>query len=182
MSAKLFPSPSELKVKKTQETLEDNRLLRIAQKAIQNVNRPHSEVERRGVDVPLMHLMGQMGMQLSEIAAYVGMGRHDFANDLRSVPELREAYEQGLAETKLALRRRQLKAAMDGNVPALVWMGKQMLGQSEKGTITHELAGVDGDRETITVTMSDSLRDRIAAAKAKATPGMKKLLDAELSG
>jgi len=34
-------------------------------------------------------------------------------------------------ETKNSLRRAQLKVALDGNVTMLIWLGKQMLGQSE---------------------------------------------------
>lgn len=41
-------------------------------------------------------------------------------------------------ETKNSLRRAQLKAAYDGNVTMLIWLGKQMLGQSEQPTNTDD--------------------------------------------
>ncbi len=37
----------------------------------------------------------------------------------------------------ISLRRMQFKKAQVGNVPMLIWLGKQYLGQSEK----HELSG-----------------------------------------
>lgn len=36
------------------------------------------------------------------------------------------------ADGKISLRRMQFKKAQEGNVPMLIWMGKQYLGQSEK--------------------------------------------------
>jgi hypothetical protein len=33
---------------------------------------------------------------------------------------------------KLCLRRKQLRVALRGNVPMLIWLGKQQLGQSEQ--------------------------------------------------
>jgi hypothetical protein len=40
----------------------------------------------------------------------------------------------------ISLRRMQFKKAQEGNVPMLIWLGKQYLGQSEK----HELSGPAG--------------------------------------
>lgn len=39
-------------------------------------------------------------------------------------------------ETKQKLRRAQIKAALSGNVTMLIWLGKNMLGQSENPTNT----------------------------------------------
>ena len=38
---------------------------------------------------------------------------------------------KGRAETKQALRRAQIKLALSGNATMLIWLGKNMLGQSE---------------------------------------------------
>ena len=41
---------------------------------------------------------------------------------------------------KTSLRRRQYQKAMDGNVPMLIWLGKNWLGQSDSlGLTTHEI-------------------------------------------
>lgn len=42
-----------------------------------------------------------------------------------------EYMQKAQEETKQRLRRAQLKAALDGNVTMLIWLGKQMLGQQE---------------------------------------------------
>ncbi len=43
-----------------------------------------------------------------------------------------DVYNEGRAHGKMSLRRQQMKAALDGNVGLMVWLGKQVLGQSEK--------------------------------------------------
>lgn len=43
---------------------------------------------------------------------------------------------------KMSLRRAQFQAAMKGNVTAMIWVGKQMLGQRDK--FDHEHAGPGG--------------------------------------
>lgn len=42
-----------------------------------------------------------------------------------------EAIKVGRAETKQALRRAQLKLALEGDRTMLIWLGKQILGQSD---------------------------------------------------
>ena len=39
-------------------------------------------------------------------------------------------------ETKNSLRRTQLRVAMGGNVPMLIWLGKNLLGQSDNNQAT----------------------------------------------
>lgn len=47
-----------------------------------------------------------------------------------------EAYEEGVAICTSSLRRRQYELAMAGNITALIWLGKNMLGQSDKTELT----------------------------------------------
>ena len=44
----------------------------------------------------------------------------------------KEYFKRKSAGGKKSLRRRQMDSALDGNVPMMIWMGKQLLGQSEK--------------------------------------------------
>jgi len=48
--------------------------------------------------------------------------------------EVQLALELGRGGRKLSLKRAQWKAAMSGNTAMLIWLGKQDLGQSDKGT------------------------------------------------
>lgn len=41
-------------------------------------------------------------------------------------------YEQKADQGRISLRRTQFKKALDGNIPLLIWLGKQYLGQAEK--------------------------------------------------
>ena len=47
---------------------------------------------------------------------------------------------KGRAETKQALRRAQIKLALSGNATMLIWLGKNMLGQSETSFDSEALA------------------------------------------
>ena len=40
-------------------------------------------------------------------------------------------------EEKIALRKKQIEMAMDGNVQMLIWLGKQYLGQQDKQEVEH---------------------------------------------
>lgn len=44
---------------------------------------------------------------------------------------------KGRADRKHSLRRRQWKAAMQGNIPMLIWLGKNELDQSDKLETKH---------------------------------------------
>ena len=110
-----------------------------------------------------------MGVSQKEAAQYLGITRDQLQGELRRRPELQEAYNQGLAEVKLSLRGRQIQKALEGNVQMLIWMGKQLLGQAESPSRIEEGWEVGGEH-TITITMPPELRDRIEAARRRASP------------
>ena len=49
-----------------------------------------------------------------------------------------EVYEEKSDLGRISLRRAQFQKAMDGNVPLLIWMGKQHLGQMDHNHIIEE--------------------------------------------
>ena len=49
--------------------------------------------------------------------------------------EFRRAYEKGFGRLKIPLRRQQIETAKKGNVSMLIWLGKQLLDQSDKRVI-----------------------------------------------
>lgn len=53
-------------------------------------------------------------------------------------------YKKGLAKTKFNLSKKQIELAMSGNVTMLIWLGKQLLNQSDK-----QETGEPGTFETI---------------------------------
>ena len=70
--------------------------------------------------------LAERGSPEAEIAAVIGMPEKKFARRYRKV--FRQARAQGAAE----LRRVQWSKADEGSVPMLIWLGRQMLGQSQE--------------------------------------------------
>lgn len=58
-----------------------------------------------------------------------------------------EHFEQKRGKGKIALRRKQYEVAMTGNVPMLIWLGKQYLDQSEKQDITQRVSEIKIDKD-----------------------------------
>jgi hypothetical protein len=50
----------------------------------------------------------------------------------------RDYITKGRAETKQALRKAQLKVALSGNTTMLIWLGKNILGQSDAPIVEQE--------------------------------------------
>lgn len=49
--------------------------------------------------------------------------------------------DQKLAQTKMKLRQLQWKSAQAGNVTMQIWLGKNLLDQTDKNNTTHSLGG-----------------------------------------
>lgn len=81
-----------------------------------------------------------------ECCSFLGMDDNTLDRRLkeRGYGGFGDFYKRYGDEGKSSLRRRQWKSAMDGNVTMQIWLGKQMLGQSDKtqntvtGTIQHQ--------------------------------------------
>ena len=83
-----------------------------------------------------------------ECAALLGMSYNTLDSRLKTEGHggFLEYFKKKSAGGKMSLRRRQYKAAVeDGNVPMMIWMGKQLLGQSDKKENKTELTGKDGE-------------------------------------
>ncbi len=71
-------------------------------------------------------------MTQEEIGDLLGCTQGYVSRRLNEEPELLAAWRQGKAQTHRSLRRIQLeKATQDKNMLALIWLGKQELGQSD---------------------------------------------------
>lgn len=98
------------------------------------------------VDVAMLEALAERGLTQDDCAAVLGISVDTIQRNHRDV------YNLGLQKCKASLRRKQFEMALAGNVTMLVWLGKNLLGQSDK----HELTGKDGaplipdvDREEI---------------------------------
>jgi hypothetical protein len=78
------------------------------------------------IDPEEVFKLASIGCKVKEIADWFGVIDDTISN--RFSGEL----EKGRASLKMSLRRWQLEAAKNGNATMLVWLGKQMLGQTDK--------------------------------------------------
>jgi hypothetical protein len=90
----------------------------------------------REIDLDQLTALASVGLTQSECAAILKCS----PDTIQRRPECVDAYNDGIETCKASLRRRQFEIAMKGNVTALIWLGKNLLGQSDK----LEATGKDG--------------------------------------
>lgn len=81
---------------------------------------------KANVDPVQVEKLASIGCTNSEIASFFDVSQDTI--ERRFAGELRKGRDNG----KIRLRKWQLQAAEKGNVVMLIWLGKQMLGQSDK--------------------------------------------------
>jgi hypothetical protein len=84
-----------------------------------------------------------MGYTVGEIAVVFGCDRRTLQRRFAA------AIKSGRRLGTSSLRRMQWKSARKGNVTMQIWLGKQLLGQSDKATETHEHKYSGGVKHTI---------------------------------
>lgn len=93
-----------------------------------------------------------------EIASFIGVCYDTLERACKRI------YKQPLADYirekrgagNISLRRRQYKAAMDGNTTMLIWLGKNRLGQSDKAIIDNKSSdGSMSPKSAITLSRED---------------------------
>ena len=77
------------------------------------------------IDPEEVKKLARLHCSIKEIAEYFGTTADTITYHFADI------ITKAKMETKNSLRRAQLKVALDGNVTMLIWLGKQMLGQSE---------------------------------------------------
>jgi hypothetical protein len=92
--------------------------------------RPKIDIDPEGV-----FKLAQLGCSTKEIASYF-----DVSDDTINRNYAAEM-DKGRDELRIGLRKLQLKAANNGNIAMLIWLGKQLLGQQDKAII--ELTKID---------------------------------------
>jgi hypothetical protein len=89
--------------------------------------------------------LASIGCTFEEIATVLGITPWQLSKRRKSDTEFEQRIQKGLAHFKVSLRRMQYQAAQKGNVAMLIWLGKQVLGQTDKVDVNGEL------RETFVV-------------------------------
>jgi len=83
---------------------------------------------KKNIDYQLCESLAKIQCTQDEIAEVIGVSTRTLQRD----KEFCRVYKKGMDQGKMSLRRLQYKAAENGNVTMLIWLGKQYLGQSDK--------------------------------------------------
>ena len=67
-----------------------------------------------------------------DLAKFFNCSESTVNDRYRDDPEFKIAGDRGRFEAIKGLRRRQLELAMDGNTQMAIWLGKQLLGQTDR--------------------------------------------------
>ena len=97
---------------------------------------------KKNVDRKMVQALAERLLTTSEIAAVLEVSPD--THERRYHNDLIRGKEKG----KASLRRKQYEVAMDGNITALIWLGKNMLGQKDQVDVSGSL-GVTMRREEI---------------------------------
>lgn len=92
---------------------------------------------RKTIDESRIAELAQKGYTAREIAVILGLCEDTLYR------RFSEALHRGRELRNGALRSKQVEVALAGNVPMLIWLGKQLLGQREK--VEEKVPIVDGD-------------------------------------
>lgn len=84
--------------------------------------------------------LGNIQATTKECAAVLGVSEPTWIT-FKKREDVARAYIDGSGEGLASLRRRQFKAANDGNPTMLIWLGKQYLGQADKNEFTGKNGG-----------------------------------------
>jgi len=97
---------------------------------------------RKLIDQKQVEELARIGCTEPDMAAVLGVSVDTLQRRKRASAEFRGAIEKGRASLRNSLRRLQVKKALEGNVTMLIWLGKQLLGQSDRQNT--ELTGPEG--------------------------------------
>ena len=77
----------------------------------------------------------RLNCTLDEIAAYFNVSIKTVERRYNEEPDFTNAVDRGKAHGRLSLRRKQLELVDKGNASMAIWLGKQLLNQTDKTEI-----------------------------------------------
>jgi hypothetical protein len=86
---------------------------------------------RKEIDPEQVRKLAAINCSYAEIASIIG------CNSSTLTRRYSQVIEKGRHEGVASLKRKQFELAMAGNVTMLIWVGKQIAGQSDKQEIAH---------------------------------------------
>jgi hypothetical protein len=109
---------------------------------------------RRPARIDLIELEKLCSLQATdeELASFFGVSVRTVENR-RKQPKFAEAMNRGRAKGRISVRRAQMKLLESGSASMGIWLGKQLLGQSDLQKV--ETTGRDGGPLTIVISKED---------------------------
>ena len=101
---------------------------------------PRKKIE---VDPEQVRELARLGCTWDEIAGVLKIARSTLVVRMRE-KRFRDAYEQGVAEGDVSIRRAQYDSALKGKTGMLVWLGKNRLNQTDRVETRNETTIHDG--------------------------------------
>lgn len=84
---------------------------------------------RLKIDPDQVEQLAAINCSLEEMGAVLGCSADTLGR------RFADAIKRGRERGRMSLKRKQYELAMAGNVTMLIWLGKQLLGQSDKQTV-----------------------------------------------
>lgn len=81
---------------------------------------------RKQIDADQVKTLAAINCSYEEMAAVLG------CNESTLTRRFAQVIKEGRANGRMSLKRKQYEMAMGGNITMLIWLGKQLLGQSDK--------------------------------------------------
>jgi len=111
-------------------------------KPVKKRKKPTNKVGRPKINLNLEELerLSRLNCTMPEISAYFDIPLRTLEDKFTNELDVRKAIEKGRATGKLSLRRRQIQIMEETNNPTMaIWLGKQMLGQTDKQEIVQDI-------------------------------------------
>lgn len=111
-------------------------------KPVKKRKKPINKVGRPKINLNLEELerLSRLNCTMPEISAYFDIPLRTLEDKFTNEVDVRKAIEKGRATGKLSLRRRQIQIMEETNNPTMaIWLGKQMLGQTDKQEIVQDI-------------------------------------------
>tara|TARA_R100000935_G_C2838257_1_gene169434 strand:- start:1030 stop:1551 length:522 start_codon:yes stop_codon:yes gene_type:complete len=106
-----------------------------AKKQVKNVGRP-----KINLNLEELERLSRLNCTMPEISAYFDIPLRTLEDKFANEADVRKAIEKGRATGKLSLRRRQIQIMEETNNPTMaIWLGKQLLGQTDRQEIIQEI-------------------------------------------
>ena len=87
------------------------------------------------IDMAAVEELASIGATQQEIASRLGVS----TDTLHRNPDFAVAYKRGMNEGRMSLRHKQFELANMGDKTMLIWLGKQLLDQSDKREIKADM-------------------------------------------